>query len=162
MTLILFLTLGISNKSIPSAGLIKGLCGKLYAAGVKSGYGRRAVWLNNSCFLSAKLAVLFAKSKKSALCQIYTCALTVCRSLSACAVCLTVCTFHCLHVSVWENVETHITINIFILYFMAVDDILNKHSYLMSDRTVQQMLIWHNEKKSVEFFSLVTRQRTCT
>lgn len=113
--------------------------------------------MNNSCFLSAKLAVLFAKSKKSALCQIYTCALTVCRSLSACAVCLTVCTFHCLHVSVWENVETHITINIFILYFMAVDDILNKHSYLMSDRTVQQMLIWHNEKKSVKFFSLVTR-----
>lgn len=43
MTLILFLTLGISNKSIPSEGLIKGLCGKLYAAGVKSGYGRRAV-----------------------------------------------------------------------------------------------------------------------
>lgn len=43
MTLILFLSLGISNKSIPSEGLIKGLCGKLYAAGVKSGYGRRAV-----------------------------------------------------------------------------------------------------------------------
>lgn len=63
MTLILFLCLGISNKSIPSEGLIKGLCGELYAAGLKSGYGRRAVWLNNSCFLSAKLAVFFGKSK---------------------------------------------------------------------------------------------------
>lgn len=110
MTLILFHSLGISNKSIPSEGLIKGLCGKLYAAGVKSGYGRRAVWLNNSCFLSAKLAVLFGKSKKSALCQIYTCALTVCRSQSAYTVCLTTSTPVCRHVyclSVWEDVKIH-------------------------------------------------------
>lgn len=63
MTLILFLSLGISNKNIASEGLIKGLCGQLYVAGVKSGYGRRAFWLNNSCFLSAKLAVLFGESK---------------------------------------------------------------------------------------------------
>lgn len=42
MTLILFLSLGISNKNIASEGLIKGLCGQLYVAGVKSGYGRRA------------------------------------------------------------------------------------------------------------------------
>lgn len=39
MTLILFLSLGNSKKSIPSEGLIKGLCSELYAAGVKSGYG---------------------------------------------------------------------------------------------------------------------------
>lgn len=157
MTLILFLTLGISNKSIPSEGLIKGLCGKLYAAGVKSGYGRRAVWLNNSCFLSAKLAVLFGKSKKSALCQIYTCALTVCRGLSACAVCLTVCTFHCLHVSVWENVEKHITINIYSVFYGCWWHF--KQAQLPNVRqdspTNVDMAQW--KKKSVEFLSLVTR-----
>lgn len=42
--------------------------------------------MGNSCFLSARLAVLFGESKKSALCQIYTCARTVCGSQSARAV----------------------------------------------------------------------------
>lgn len=137
MTLILFLSLGISNKSIPSEGLIKGLRSELYAARVKSGYGRRAVWLNNSCFLSAKLAVLFGKSKKSALCQIYTCALTVCRSQSAYIVCLTtrphVCLGRCKNTLRWR-------INIFIsgswqqalLHYVTLDSCTNgKREYAL-------------------------------
>lgn len=42
MTLILFLSAGISNTSTPSEGLIKGLGGQLYVAAVKSGCGGRA------------------------------------------------------------------------------------------------------------------------
>lgn len=122
MTLILFLSLGNSKKSIPSEGLIKGLCSELYAAGVKSGYGRGAVWLNNSCFLSAMQAVLFGKSKKSALCQIYTCALTIClycmsdhqsTCLSAPLTVLYICLGRC-RTRLWWR------INIFILYFWLV------------------------------------------
>lgn len=137
MTLILFLSLGNSNKSIPSEGLIKGLCGKLYAAGVKSGYGRRAVWLNNSCFLSAKLAVLFGKSKKSALCQIYTCALTVCGSQSACMsdytntpVCLHVWLFARLSGKKWKHTLVQNK------HTLAADYILNKLHYIMPHWTV--------------------------
>lgn len=42
MTLILFLSPGISSASAPSEGLIKGLGGQLYVAAVESGCGGRA------------------------------------------------------------------------------------------------------------------------